>query len=213
MKSPDEPNLNSIKSVALIDSVNPSNLTAAATGVAGRRGRIIFVGSEAGSPFAALVRILIVTSLRAVAEGIRFDMLNESEVMAVHLVPLVLNSMRFETPVIVSLRVLSVKPDGDVVDAAGTATSLMFDEGADAVALVLTITVTASLPIALRVMFLAVAGIQVVPLLRLYSIEVVTPVIMSIEPLYAALGGADRDRTDTARVADAKLMSVALMRT
>ena len=70
VKAPDEPALNSIRSVAEIVSVNPSYFTVVAGGVAGRRGSIISVGNDAGFPFAALRRILIETSARAVAAGI-----------------------------------------------------------------------------------------------------------------------------------------------
>jgi len=106
---------------AAIDSVNPSNLTEAAAGVAGRRGSIIVTGDEAGVPLAALMRMLSVTSLRAVAEGIIFAMSSVFVFIAVHLAPLVLYSMRFDTPVTVSLRVSSATPVGgaalDALDA------------------------------------------------------------------------------------------------
>jgi len=213
-KLPDAPTLYSIKSVAAIDSASPSNLTAAASGAAGRRGSDIVVGSDAGAPPADLMRMLSVTSLLAVAAGIRFDMLSGSEVIPVHEVPLVLNSMRFDTPVTVSLGASSVMPAGVVVDALGTVTFAALDDGADAVALVRTKTVEAASPNALRGMFDAVTDVQDVPPFRVNSIALVTPVIESDEPLYVAFGAAARAGTVTERVvADTNVVSVALTRT
>jgi len=213
VKAPDEPTLNSIRSVAETDSVKPSYFTAVAVGVAGRRGSIISVGSDAGLPFTALRRILIETSARAVAAGIWLAMLNAFEVIAVHLVPFVLYSMRVETPVTVSFRVSNAIPVGDVVAAPGTETLFMLDDGALAVALVRTIIVKAAFPNVLRVKYVAVTGVHEVPLLRLYSIAVETPVTLSVEPLYTAFGAALRAGTDTERVADANIVFVAFMRT
>jgi hypothetical protein len=56
-------------------------------------------------------------------------------------------------------------------------------------------------------------GDQLPPLFKLNSIEVETPVIRSVEPLYTAFGAALRDGTLIARTADAKAVSVALTRT
>jgi hypothetical protein len=75
------------------------------------------IGGDAGAPLAALVRILSVTSLRAVAAGIRFVMFSEFVVMGVHLIPFVLNSIRFDTPVTISLRVSSTMPVGAALEA------------------------------------------------------------------------------------------------
>jgi len=111
------PILYSIESVAEIVSVNPSNLMAAVAGVAGRRGRVIVSGDEAGVPPAAFTRMLSVTSLRALAEGISFAMSSVLEVMAFQLVPFVLYSMLPDTPVTVSLRVSSSMPVGAAFDA------------------------------------------------------------------------------------------------
>ena len=216
VKSTPDPILNSIESVTVTVSVNPSNLTTELAGVAGRRGSVMFVGSDAGFPPAALIRMLSVMSSRALAAGISADMSSVSEVIFLHLVPFVLYSMRLDTPVTVSLRVLSkmfaVSP-GRVVAAAGTATSLILDEGADAVALVRTMTVTAALPIALLGMFEPVTSAHESPPLRLNSIERETPVILSVEPLYTAFGADLRLGTVTERIADAKVVSVALTRT
>jgi len=117
VKAPDAPILYSMESFAEIDSVNPSNLMEAAVGAAGRRGSIIVTGDEAGVPPAALMRMLSVTSLRAVAEGIIFAMSSAFVVIAVHLAPLALYSMRLVTPVTVSLRVSSAMPAGGALDA------------------------------------------------------------------------------------------------
>ena len=193
--------------------MNPSNLTDAATGVVGRRGNVILVGSEAAAPLVAFKRMLSVTSARAVAAGIRFAMFSGFLVMAVHFVPFVLYSMRFDTPVTVSVRVSNAMPSGDVVAAFGTATFLMLDDGAVAVALVRIITVAAASQNKLRGRFDAVTSVQAAPLLRLYSIALETPVILSVEPLYIAFGAALRDGTVTERTADANVVSVALSRT
>ena len=132
--------------------------------------------------------------------------------MAVHLVPFVLYSMRFDTPVIVSLCVSNDTSVGDVVAASGMATFLILDDGADAVALVRIMTVAAASPNKLRCKNDAVTFVQAAPLSRLYSIAVETPVILSVEPLYTAFGAALRDGTVTVRVADANVVSVAMNR-
>jgi hypothetical protein len=214
VKLPVVPALYSIKSVAVIDSVNPSNLTVAAIGVAGRRGNTMTVGSDAGAPFTALVRILSVTSFRAVAAGIKAVMFSVFAVMGVHLVPLVLNSIRFDTPVTASLRVSSAMPVGIVVSAAtaGTAMLLMLDDDNVVVALIRTITVTAVLPNALLGMLDPVTDVQDAPLLRLNSIVLETPVIVSVEPLYTAFGTALRAGTVIERTTDVNVISVAFMR-
>jgi len=143
----------------------------------------MFVGSDAGAPFAALKRMLRVASVLAVDAGIRLDMFKVFAEIAVHLVPFVLNSMRFDTPATVSVRVSKASPVGKVVEAVGTETDLTFDDGTDDVARVLTITVVAALPKTL--LGIPVAGTETHddPLLRLYSIEAPTPVIESEEPL------------------------------
>ena len=134
--------------------------------------------------------------------------------IAVHEVPLVLYSMRFETPVTVSLNVSSTIPVGYVVAALGTDTFFSPDTGAASVAFVRTITVVAVLPNTLRGIVVPVADVQVFPSSRLYSIAVETPVIVSVEPLYAAFGAAPRAGTVTVSgVADTKVVSVALTRT
>ena len=213
VKLPVVPNLYSIRSVAIIDSVTPLNFTSVVEGVAGRRGSITSVGNDAGFPFAALSRMLCVTSLTAVALGIRLAIFNGFAVIAVHLVPFVLYSMRFDTPVTVSLRASIAKPVGDVVAASGMVTFLIFEDGAAAVALLRTMTVAASLPNTLLGRYVAVNDVQEVPPLRLYSIAVETPVTLSVEPLYTTFGAALRAGTDTERVADANVESVALTRT
>jgi hypothetical protein len=205
------PTLNSIESAAVIDSVNPSNLTVAA-GAAGRRGNTTIAGSDAGAPLVALTRILSVTSLEA---DIRLVMLNGLALIAVHEVPLVLNSISVETLVTVSpikFRAMLGGIDATVA-AAGTAMLIALDDGKVAVALVRTLTVLAALPNALLGMFVPVTDAQVTPSLRLNSIAVETPVIMSVEPLYTAFGATLRAGTVTARVADANVVSVALTRT
>jgi len=183
VKLPALPTLNSIKSVAAIDSLIPLNITSAGIGVARRRRNVIVVGNDAGFPPAALMRIWTVASLLAVAPGIRLDMLSWVEVMFVHLVPFVLNSMRLETPSTTSADIFRVKSAGYVVATLGTATLLIIEAGTVAVALVLTITVEAAFPKTLRAMFLEVTDAHVSPLLRLNSIAVDTPVIMSVPPL------------------------------
>jgi len=112
VNAPLVPSRYSIESAARIVSVKPSNLTAVAAGVAGRRGRIISVAMEDGRPPVALKRTLSVTSFRAVAEGIMFAKFSEVEFTAVHLLPFVLNSIRFETPLKVSPCVFKVRPVG-----------------------------------------------------------------------------------------------------
>jgi hypothetical protein len=61
-------------------------------------------------------------------------------------------------------------------------------------------------------MLVPVTDAQDVPL-RLNSIAVETPVIMSVEPLYTAVGATLRAGTVTARTADANAVPVALKRT
>jgi hypothetical protein len=173
------------------------------------------VGSDAGAPLTALVRILSVISLFAVAAGIRFVMLSVFAVIAVHEDPLVLNSIWFDTPVTVSLRVSSAMPVGIVVSAAtaGTAMLLILDDGAVANALLRIKTSKAALPNALLGKFVPMTDVQDVPLLRLNSIVPETPVIVSVEPLYTAFGAALRAGTVIERTVDANVISVALTRT
>jgi len=121
--------------------------------------------------------------------------------------------MRFDTPVMVSLRVSSAMPVGDVVAASGTVTFLMLDDGAAAVALTRTITVKAASPNALRGIPAAAAGFQVSPPSVLNSIVARTPVMLSVEPLYDAFGADARAGAVTERVGDANIVSVALIRT
>ena len=89
----------------------------------------------------------------------------------------------------------------------------MFEAGVDEVALVRTMTVLASLPIALRSIAVPLTEIHVVPSFRLYSIALDTPIILSVELLYAAEGAVARAGTVTVRTAEANAVSVALMRT
>jgi len=157
--------------------------------------------------------MLSVMSLRALAAGIMLVMSSGSEVMDFQLVPFVLYSMRFDTPVTVSLRVSSITPDGDVVAAPGAAMLFMFDDGRDAVAILRTITVAALSPKALLVKNVPVMVVHVSPVFMLYSIDLETPVILSVEPLYTTFGAALRAGIETARVAEANVVLVALTRT
>jgi len=72
----------------------------------------MFVGCDAATPAAALKRMLSVTLLRADAAGIKLEISSGFAAIAVHLVPLVLYSMRFETPVTVSFRLSKARPAG-----------------------------------------------------------------------------------------------------
>ena len=213
VKLPVVPDLNSIREDAISDSVIPSNFTDATVSVAGRLGSFILCGSDAGFAPAALSRMLRVTSPVAVAAGIRLVIFSVFDVMAVHFVPSMLYSIRFDTPVTDSLTVSSEIPVGDVVAAPGTATLLIIDEGAVSVALLRTRTVTAESPIEFRGIAVPAAAVQAAPLSMLNSIAVVTPVIVSVEPLYTAFGAALRVGAVAARVADANAESVAFTRT
>jgi hypothetical protein len=97
--------------------------------------------------------------------------------------------------------------------AAGTVTVLIMDTGADAVALVRTMTVVAALPNMVLGILVPETDSQDVPLLRLYSIADETPVIASVVALYTAFGADLRAGTVTARTADANAVPVALKRT
>ena len=170
-------------------------------------------GRDAGFPLADFRRMLSVTSPLAVAAGIMLVMLSGFAEMAVHLVPLVLYSMRLDTPVTVSLYVSSVMPSGDAVAAPGTITLFVLEDGTVAVAFVRTITTAGASPISSRVIDVPVTVVHVVSLSKQNSIEPVTPVTRSVEPLYTALGAALRAGADTVRVAEANAVSVAIMRT
>ena len=203
--------LYSIESFKLIVSVRPSNLTAADAGVAGRGGSVTMQGSDAGSPVSALYRILSVTSFSVCT---RLVMLSVFAVIAVQDVPFVLNSMKSVTPATISARVSSVMPVGNVVAAFGTTTVLMPDDGAVSVALVLSKTVVEASPNTVRGIVVAPIDSQASPLFKLYSIAVETPVMLSVEPLYAAPGAAPRAGTVTVRgCAGTNVASVALTRT
>ena len=97
--------------------------------------------------------------------------------------------------------------------ALGTRTSLILDDGAAAVALTRTKTVIEALPIALRGILDPVTDVQVVPPLRLYSIELDTPVIAFWALVNTAFGAPERVGTVTVIVADTKAVSVAARRT
>jgi hypothetical protein len=74
------------------------------------------------------------------------------------------------------------------------------------------LTVVALLPKTLLTIVVLGQDIHVAPLFRLYSIAVETPVIVSVEPLYTALGAAARAGTETVSVAEAGSADVALTR-
>jgi hypothetical protein len=140
-------------------------------------------------------------------------MLSEFVAMAVHVVPLALNSMRLDTPVTVSLRVSSARLLGNVSPTPGTATLLTLEGGAAAVALILIITVLAASPNTLRGTLDALMGVQAPPSFRLSSIVFDTPVIVSDMPTYNAIGAAARAGVVTVSTAEANVVSVALTRT
>jgi len=87
---------------------------------------------------------------------------------------------------------------------------LIEDEGADAVALTRTITTVSAFPKTLRAIAVPLTDVQAVPPFRLYSIELVTPVIAFCVLLNTAFGAAARAGTVTVIVADLKAVSVAL---
>jgi hypothetical protein len=140
-------------------------------------------------------------------------MFNVLALIAVHEVPLVLNSIRFDTPSTVSLCVSRARLVGNVSPAPGTSMLLIFDDGAVTVALFLTKTVVAALPNMLRGMLEVLICVHVSPSSRLYSIALETPIITSVVPLNTAFGAAPRAGAVTAYVADANAAFVALMRT
>lgn len=153
------------------------------------------------------------TSPVAFAAGIRLDMSSGFAAIVVHVVPLVVYSMRLDTPVTVSLRVSSAIPVGNFSPLPGTATLLMLDDGVVAVALTRTMTVVATLPNELRGIVVAATDVHEDPLLRLYSIAVDTPVIMSTEPSNNAYGAVTRAGAVIVSADDANVELVALTRT
>jgi len=74
-------------------------------------------------------------------------------------------------------------------------------------------TVVALSPIALLVKNVPVMAVHVSALLVLYSIDLETPVILSVNPLYATFGADLRAGTETVRVAEANAVFVAFTRT
>ena len=81
--------------------------------------------------------------------------------------------MAHETRKITGIEASDIKTN----HARGTSTSLIVDDGAVAVALTRTMTVVAAFPNTLRGIVVDATVVQEVPLLRLYSIAVDTPVI------------------------------------
>jgi len=197
----------------VIDEVTPSNLTAAAVGAAWRLGSVKSVGSDAAVlPVTALRRIIRVISDAAVAEGNRADTFSGSAVIAVHLAPpFVLYSIRFETPDTVSAGMLRVRPVGDAAGTEGMVIVAINEARADAVALVCTWTVAAE-PNTLRGIVVPVQDAHVVPPSRLNCMAAETPVIVSVVPLYTALGAAGIAGAFTLSAADAGKVVVAATR-
>jgi len=156
--------------------------------------------------------MLNVTSLAADAEGINLDTSSEVTVpvIAVHVVPFVLYSIPAVTPVTSSLIMSRARPVGEAVVETGTMTDLMLDARTAAVAAVRTRTGVVPLK-ALRGIAVPSQGDHEVPS-RLYSMAAVTPVIASTEALYTALGCAARAGIVIFRVAEAGMVTVALMR-
>jgi len=108
-----------------------------------------------------------------------------------------------------------MREPGDAAPAAGTATVLGREAGitADALTRIRTVALAAPMPRASRVRGVEVISVQVAPPLRLYSILVVTPVIVSVVPLYTALGVPAGALAVTLRVAEANCELVAATRT
>ena len=119
-------------------------------------------------------------------------------------------SIKVDMPVIASSRPLNLTST-DLGVAWPIETSLGWEWGNAAVAAVRTRT-TGVLPKTLRGIDVAMQRVQVAPLSRLYSLAVETPVIVSFEPLYTALGAAGRAGTVTLRVADADSVAVGAIR-
>jgi len=151
----------------------------------------------------ALVRIIRATSPRAVAAGIKPDILSGSPTTVLHVdPPFVLYSIWFVTPVTTSSRRSRSRPTGASALEPGKGTVLSSDIGVAAVAAVRTRSDVAE-PKMLRGIAAPGQRVQVAPSSRLYSLVVETPVIVSVVALYTALGAAGRAGTVTVSVADA----------
>jgi len=212
MNAPEEPIRYSIAGVTpVILSVVPSNLTSAALGATRRLGSVMDTEFDGTAPSIALKRTLKSTLLPAVADGIKLATLRGSLFILLHVVPFVLYSIAFETPVTASVTLLNETPAGAKPGAAGIATVLILDAAVVAVAFVRTRTEFA-VPRALRGIDVPGLSIQEAPLSILYSLAAETPVIALAEPLKVAFGAAARARTVIVRVADADASVVALMR-
>ena len=204
------PARNSIASVATNVSVNPSKRAVAAFGVAARRGNMMLCASDAGVVAVAATLILRFTSAAAFAAGIREAIFNSSPVIFVHVVPLVLLCIPGVMPVTTSLAKSIASPVGALDGPFGTAISLDSEKPFVAVAAVLTSTFVAVFPNTGRCIVVAVALVHVVPLFKLNSIAVVTPVIASLAALYTAFGCTNLRGTVTLKAVEAKLAFVAL---